>query len=116
MVIWGGGDGRHSKIVLLRIKISVHGAPTYICTWYINVAAAVGVHQRCQISNKKSKFGQIVEGLAMEVVGIFRAILSILRPYGVRYGHLVQFVVIWYIFPQFGISYLDKSGNPGVHT
>jgi hypothetical protein len=52
----------------------------------------------------------------MEVVGIFRAILSILRPYGVLYGQLVHFVVIWYIFPQFGILYLDKSGNPGVHT
>jgi hypothetical protein len=28
------------------------------------------------------------------------------------FGHLVYFVVIWYIFPRFGILYLEKSGNP----
>jgi hypothetical protein len=28
------------------------------------------------------------------------------------YGHLVYFVAIWYIFPRFGILYLEKSGNP----
>jgi hypothetical protein len=27
---------------------------------------------------------------------------------------LLYFVVIWYIFPRFGILYLEKSGNPGV--
>jgi hypothetical protein len=36
----------------------------------------------------------------MEVVGIF-------------YGHLVYFMVIWYIFPCFGMLYKEKSGNPG---
>jgi hypothetical protein len=25
---------------------------------------------------------------------------------------LVYFVVIWYIFPRFGIFYQEKSGNP----
>jgi hypothetical protein len=25
----------------------------------------------------------------------------------------VYFVVIWYIFPHFGMLYQDKSGNPG---
>jgi hypothetical protein len=30
------------------------------------------------------------------------------------YGHLVYFVVIWYIFPRFGILYQEKSGNPAV--
>jgi hypothetical protein len=28
------------------------------------------------------------------------------------HGHLVYFVVIWYIFPRFGILYREKSGNP----
>jgi hypothetical protein len=40
---------------------------------------------------------------------------------GVFYRHLVYFltiwyryhVVIWYIFPLFGILYQEKSGNPG---
>jgi hypothetical protein len=35
--------------------------------------------------NKKSKFGQILEGLAMEDDGIF-------------YNHLVYFTAIWYIY------------------
>jgi hypothetical protein len=28
------------------------------------------------------------------------------------YGHLVNFVVIWCIFPLFGILLQEKSGNP----
>jgi hypothetical protein len=49
-------------------------------------------------SNRKSQFGYILEGLAMEDVGIFLAIWSILRQFGLFYGNLVYFVVIWYIF------------------
>jgi hypothetical protein len=30
-------------------------------------------------------------------------------------GHLVYFVVIWYIFPHFGILDQEKSGNPAIH-
>jgi hypothetical protein len=37
---------------------------------------------------------------------------SILRPSEIFYGHLVYFVVIWYIFPRFGILDQEKSGNP----
>jgi hypothetical protein len=44
-----------------------------------------------------------LEGLAMEDVGVFKAILSILRRNGIFYGHLVHFVVIWYIFSNFGM-------------
>jgi hypothetical protein len=29
------------------------------------------------------------------------------------YGRLVNFVVIWYIFHQFGLFNQEKSGNPG---
>jgi hypothetical protein len=41
-------------------------------------------------SNQKSNFGEILEGLAMEDVGIF-------------YGHLVHFTVFCYILWTFGI-------------
>jgi hypothetical protein len=48
----------------------------------------------------------------MENVGIFYghlecfpAILYILWPFG-------KVVVIWYIFPRFGILYQEKSGDP----
>jgi hypothetical protein len=63
--------------------------------------------------NQKSQFGQILEGLAMEDVGVF-------------YGHVVYFMCIWYILVSFGIFMViwyifpvlvcldqEKSGNPG---
>jgi hypothetical protein len=42
-------------------------------------------------------------------------IWSILLPLEIFYGHLVYFVVIWYIFPRFGILDQEKSGNPGTN-
>jgi hypothetical protein len=45
----------------------------------------------------------------MEEVGLFYAIWSILRTFGIIYGHLL---LIWYIFSQFGNYYREKSGNP----
>jgi hypothetical protein len=39
-------------------------------------------------------------------------IWSILQPLEIFYGHLVYFVVIWYISPRFGILRQEKSGNP----
>jgi hypothetical protein len=49
-------------------------------------------------SNQKSQFWLILEGLAMEDVGIF-------------YDHLVYFTAIWYIMWPFGIfyGYLEKK-------
>jgi hypothetical protein len=42
------------------------------------------------------------------------AILNILRTFGKFYDNLVHFVLIWYIFPSFGITYQQKSGNPAL--
>jgi hypothetical protein len=42
-------------------------------------------------------------------------IWSILLPFGILYGHLVYFVVIWYAFPRFGMLYQEKSGNPAFY-
>jgi hypothetical protein len=61
--------------------------------------------QGCQMvyfKTKKSQFGYFVEGLGMENV------VYILRPFGVIYGRLVEFVFIWYIFP----FWTKKTGNP----
>jgi hypothetical protein len=42
------------------------------------------------------------------VIGIW----YILRPFDIFYGHLVYFVLTWYVFPRFGILNQQKSGNP----
>jgi hypothetical protein len=75
----------------------------------------------CIFSNQKSPFGQILEGLAKEDVGIFFGhlvyfidIWYLLWTFGIFYGHLVYFMDIWYIIPHFGMLYQEKSGNPGV--
>jgi hypothetical protein len=66
-------------------------------------------------SNPKTQFGQILEGLGTEKVGMFcahleytTAIWYILRPFG-------NLVAIWYIFSLFGKLCQEKSGNAG-HT
>jgi hypothetical protein len=48
----------------------------------------------------------------LDDVGIFYGYLIILRPIGKFKGNLLHFVVIWYIFPHFGVLYQEKSGNP----
>jgi hypothetical protein len=47
-----------------------------------------------------------------KILVYFMTIWSILRPSEIFYGHLVYCKVIRYIFPQFDILYLEKSGNP----
>jgi hypothetical protein len=55
------------------------------------------------IFKPKIPIGVNFGGLAMEDVGIFMAILSILQPNCILYARLVLFVAIWYIFPRFGL-------------
>jgi hypothetical protein len=40
-------------------------------------------------------------------------IWKFLRPLEIFNGRLEYFVVIWSIFPRFGMLYQEKSGNPG---
>jgi hypothetical protein len=51
----------------------------------------------------------------MENAGIFLLIWNILRSFGVHilwpFGNVM---VIWYIFPRFGILCQEKSGNLGL--
>jgi hypothetical protein len=44
----------------------------------------------------------------------FTGHLAFLRPFGIFYGYLVDYVVIWCIFSHFGRLYLEKSGNPAL--
>jgi hypothetical protein len=71
--------------------------------------------QCCQMvyfQTENPNLGKFWKVLQWKMFGIFRAILSISRPTGIFYGHLVHFVVIWYIFTRFGMLYREKSGNP----
>jgi hypothetical protein len=45
----------------------------------------------------------------MENVAIFLTIRNILLPFGIIYGRLVKFAVIWYIFPRFGAYVWTKK-------
>jgi hypothetical protein len=75
-------------------------------------------------SNQKYHFGLILEGLAMEDVGIFyghlvyiTVILYILWPFGICIlwpfriccGNLVYFMVIWYIFTKKNLATLVSA-------
>jgi hypothetical protein len=39
---------------------------------------------------------------------------SILLPFGLFYDRLVHVLLIWYIYPHFGMLHQLKSGNPGL--
>jgi hypothetical protein len=47
---------------------------------------------------------------------IFENIWTILTQFVVIYGRLVEFVVLWYIFPVLVCLDQEKSGNPGWWT
>jgi hypothetical protein len=61
-------------------------------------------------SNKKSQF---LVKLEYKMVVHFITIWNGLGPLGIIYGLLVQFGVIWYIFPVLVCLDQEKSGNPG---
>jgi hypothetical protein len=63
-----------------------------------------------QIKNPNlGKFGMVLQ---WKMLVYLMETWSFLRSFVIFYGHLVQFVVIWHIFPHFGILYQEKSGNP----
>jgi hypothetical protein len=51
---------------------------------------------------KNPNLGQFLSVLhILEDVGVYKAIWSIFRPFGLFFGHLVYFTAIWYIFWSF---------------
>jgi hypothetical protein len=59
-------------------------------------------HQGCQMvyfQTKNRTLGQFWRALQWKTIVYFVDIWSILRPFDILFGHLVYFVVIWYIFP-----------------
>jgi hypothetical protein len=71
--------------------------------------------QRCQMvyfQTKNSNLGKFWRVLQWNFLVYFMVIWSILRPFDKCCGHLFCFVVMWYIFPTFGILHHEISGNP----
>jgi hypothetical protein len=64
-------------------------------------------------SNKNPNLGTFWRVLQRKILECFINIWSISRPFDICYSYLFYFVVIWYIFPRFGILYQEKSGNLG---
>jgi hypothetical protein len=61
---------------------------------------------------KNPTLGKFRKALEWNVFENFMTIWNILEPFGITYGSLVQFVVIWYIFPILVCLDQEKSGNP----
>jgi hypothetical protein len=71
--------------------------------------------QGCQnvwFQTKNPNLGKFWRALDWTILIYFSAIWNILAPFGIFYGHLVQFVFVWYIFSGFGTMCHEKSGNP----
>jgi hypothetical protein len=62
---------------------------------------------------KKNYLGKFWRVSQWKMLVYFMDIWSIFRPVDVLI--LWPFVVIWYIFPRFGILYQEKSGNPDLY-
>jgi hypothetical protein len=62
---------------------------------------------------KNPNLGKFKRILLWKILLYFMTIWSSLWPLEIFDGHLIFFVVIWYIFPRFGILDQEKSGNPG---
>jgi hypothetical protein len=57
------------------------------------------------LQTKNPNLGKFWRALQWKILAYFVTIWSILRPLQIFYGHMVYFVVIWYISPRFGILY-----------
>jgi hypothetical protein len=65
--------------------------------------------QGCQLvcfQTKNSNLGKVWRALEWKVLLYFMVIWNILQSFGIFYGNVV---VIWYIFPRFGILCQEKS-------
>jgi hypothetical protein len=58
-----------------------------------------GCQVACVLAYQKSLFGNILEGLGMENVGIFKSHFVHFLAFGIFSGHLVYFYPFWYIVP-----------------
>jgi hypothetical protein len=80
----------------------------------VNWTLGLTEHQGCQMvyfQTKNQNLGNFL-GSCNGRCCIFMNNWSILQPFGKLYGHLVQFVVIWYISPRFWYVVPRKIWQP----
>jgi hypothetical protein len=61
---------------------------------------------------KNPNLGKFWRALDQKMSIYFTAIWNILQTLGIFFDHLEHFLLIWYIFPGFGILHQKNSGNP----
>jgi hypothetical protein len=66
-------------------------------------------------SNQNFHFGSW-RVLQWKMLVYLMTIGSYLLPFDLFCGHLVYFMVIWYVFSRFGMLNKEKSGNPELHS
>jgi hypothetical protein len=65
---------------------------------------------------KNPNLGKFCRVLQWKMLVNLIDIWHILRTFGIFYGHLVYFVVIWCSFSRFGMLKEEESGNPGYRS
>jgi hypothetical protein len=63
--------------------------------------------------HKNPNLGKFWTALEWKMLIHPAVIWNILLPFGLFYGNLVNFVVVWCVMTHFGRVFRDKSGNPG---
>jgi hypothetical protein len=61
------------------------------------------------LQTKNLNLGHFLRVLQWTILALFMDIWSILQPFGIFYGHLVNIVVIWYVFPVLVCSRYQKN-------
>jgi hypothetical protein len=79
--------------------------------WTRSFLACLILEQGCQMvcfQTKNSDLGKFWRVVRCKTMVYFMDPGFILRSFVIFYGHLVKFVVIWYIFSHFGILYQEN--------
>jgi hypothetical protein len=84
--------------------------------FFVKIAIRVlAASQGCQMvcfQTKNPNLGKIFRFADWKMLMYYKAIWNILWTFGILYDHLV----IWYIFPCFGVMHQEKSGKPAQQT
>jgi hypothetical protein len=105
----------HSSLLQGLNQLREKGQLLDVTLWAENRPFQVGTTTRVArwfFQTKNLNLDKFWTVLQWKIFIYFMAIWSILRPFGIFCGHLVNFRVIWYNFSSFGMLSQEKSGKP----